>query len=148
MQHAISTIYDRINPISMHLNSDAISTAETAELSCASLDLVNKLAYHSQLSGWLVFIDPPAQLDCTLLNAQGVDCRKILIVRSSKTRSKARCLELALESIHTRLVVCDIEGLQGTSLKTLKQAAKMGMGSAILLDTKDMTKITKTRVLH
>ncbi len=148
MQQAISSNFARITSAQMQLNSLAMTNVATSPVPSAPLDLVTKLAYHSRLSGWLVFIDPPAHLDHHFLTNQGVDCRKILVVHSSKTRSKERCLALALESIHTRLVICDINGLQGTSLKTLKQAAQLGMGSAILLDSKDMAKVTRPYSLH
>lgn len=148
MQQTLSTHFGPMTPSTMHLGPKLTTAPKLSAQKTSSVEWVSKLAYHSQLSGWLVFIDPPAHLDCDFLAAHGVDWRKILIVRSSKSRTKARCLALALESIHTRLVVCDSSGLQGASLKALKQAAKMGMGSAILLDGSDMAHLATYKTLH
>ena len=110
--------------------------------------LIKKLAYHSQQSGWLVFIDPPAKLNLPLLTKLGVDSQKIMCVRSNQQLSKTRCLELALQSKHTSLVVCGLQGLQDASLSRLKNAAESGASPAIILDNKDLENTLYKHCLH
>ncbi|MCE2595654.1 hypothetical protein K6Y31_12570 [Motilimonas cestriensis] len=110
--------------------------------------LLDKLIHYGQQSGWLVFIDPPAKLNLPLLTSLGVNSQKILCIKSHQQLSKARCLELALQSTHTRLVVCSIDGLQSASLSKLKAAAQIGMGAAIFLDGNDIAQAQHTTRLH
>ncbi|MCE0558980.1 MULTISPECIES: SulA-like leucine-rich domain-containing protein [unclassified Motilimonas] len=110
--------------------------------------LLNKLIHYGQQPGWLVFIDPPAKLNLPLLASLGLDCQKILCIKSHQQLSKVRCLELALQSTHTRLVVCSIDGLESASLSKLKAAARIGMGSAIFLDGNDIAQAQQTTRLH